>query len=70
MKRKNGTRRVDELAMLKEGLARIMKAEFVGEWLRTPNDGFDGLKPMEVIERGDVDRVWRLIYFLEAGLPV
>jgi len=35
-----------------------------------PTDAFDGLKPLEVIERGEVDRLWRMIYLLEAGLPV
>jgi len=42
----------------------------VGQWLRTPNDAFDGLKPLEAIERGEVDRLWRMIYFSEAGIPV
>ncbi len=62
--------RLAELRRLQQGLARIMKAEFVGEWLRTPNDAFGGLKPLEVIERGKVDRLWRMIYFLEAGIPI
>ncbi len=63
-------RRLAELRRLQQGLARTMKAEFVGEWLRTPNGAFDGLKPIEVIERGEVDRLWRMIYLLEAGLPI
>jgi DNA-binding transcriptional regulator YiaG len=62
--------RLAELSRLQQGLSGIMDAEFVGEWLRMPNDAFGGLKPMEVIERGEVDRLWRMIYLLEAGLPV
>jgi len=62
--------RLAELRRLQQGLARIMQADFVGEWLRTPNDAFDGLKPIEVIERGEVDRLWRMIYLLEAGISV
>lgn len=62
--------RLTELQRLQEGLARVMKADFVGEWLCTPNDAFDGLKPLEVVERGQVDRIWRMIYLLEAGEPV
>ena len=27
----------------------------------------DNLKPLEVIERGETDRIWRIIYDLEAG---
>jgi len=62
--------RLAEVSRLQQGLSAIMKAEFVGEWLRMPTDAFDGLKPLEVIERGEVDRLWRMIYLLESGLPV
>ncbi len=30
---------------------------------------FSGLKPIEVIERVDVDRIWRMIYELQSGIP-
>ncbi|MCU0692802.1 MAG: MbcA/ParS/Xre antitoxin family protein [Polyangiaceae bacterium] len=46
-----------------------MKPEFVGVWLQTPNDAFGGLKPIEVVERGDIDRLWRMIHELESGSP-
>jgi hypothetical protein len=36
-------------------------------WLDTPNDAFGGLKPVEVTERGEADRLWRMIYFLGSG---
>ena len=28
-----------------------------------------GLKPIEVIERGEVDRIWQMIYYLRSGVP-
>ena len=62
--------RLAEVSRLQQGLSGIMDAGFVGEWLRNPTDAFDGLKPIEVIERGHVDRLWRMIHLLEAGLPV
>ena len=37
-------------------------------WLDTPNDAFDGLKPLEVIERGEIDRLWNMIFYLESGV--
>ncbi len=40
-----------------------MKPEFIAEWLSTPNDAFDGLKPLEVIERGEVDHLWDMIFW-------
>lgn len=38
-------------------------------WLKTPNDAFNGSQPLQVIERGEIDRIWRMIYFLESGSP-
>lgn len=61
--------RMVELERLQHGLARIMKSDFVSEWLQTPNEAFDGLKPVEVIERGEIDRLWRMVYLVESGVP-
>ena len=61
--------RIREMSRLQEALAGVMREDFVGTWLNTPNDAFDGLKPIEIIERGEVDRVWRMIYQLESGVP-
>jgi transcriptional regulator with XRE-family HTH domain len=38
-------------------------------WLKTPNKAFGGSQPLQVIERGEIDRIWRMIYFLESGSP-
>ncbi len=61
--------RIVELERLQNGLLQIMKEDFVGEWLQTPNSAFDGLKPIEVIERGEVDRIWRMVHLVESGVP-
>jgi hypothetical protein len=61
--------RMREMARLQAGLAGVMREDFVGAWLNTPNDAFDGLKPLEIIERGEIDRLWRMIYQLESGVP-
>jgi hypothetical protein len=53
---------------LRARLAKVMQPEFVAEWLLTPNDAFDGLKPLEVIERGEIDRLWDMIFYLESGV--
>ena len=62
-------RRFEELRRLQEGLVRVMKPAFIPQWLHTPNEAFDGLKPWEVIERGQIDRIWRMISYLESGMP-
>jgi hypothetical protein len=34
----------------------------------TPNPAFDGLKPLEVIEGGEIERLWTMIFYLESGV--
>jgi hypothetical protein len=41
----------------------------MGEWFQQPNPAFDGLKPLEVVERGQIDRIWAMVYHLESGVP-
>ena len=62
-------RRLIELRRLTKALSEVIKKEFLGVWLQTPNDAFDGLKPLEVIERGESDRLWSMICFLRSGDP-
>jgi hypothetical protein len=33
------------------------------------NPAFDGSTPLQVIERGETDRIWRMVYELESGEP-
>lgn len=63
-------RRLREVGRLFDGLSEIMEPEYVGEWLKTPNDAFDGSTPLQVIERGETDRIWRMIFIVETGEPL
>jgi DNA-binding XRE family transcriptional regulator len=56
-----------ESERLCRALMKIMKPEHVGKWLDTPNDAFSGLKPLDLVERGEVDRLWRMIFEVESG---
>ena len=38
------------LCRLRTALAEIMQPEYLAEWLETPNDAFDRLKPIEEIQ--------------------
>ena len=62
-------RRLVEVSRFHSRLARLVKldAGFMAEWLQTPNATFGGLKPLEVIERGEMDRLWAMIYDMESG---
>lgn len=63
------TRRLTELRRIVEALSEVISEEAIGEWLTTPNDAFDGLKPLEIIERGEADRIWQMIFMLRSGTP-
>lgn len=63
-----GLRRIRETERLQAKLAEVVQSEAIPDWLDTPNEAFDGLKPLEVIERGEVDRLWTMIFYLESGI--
>ncbi len=61
-------RRIRETERFHRRLAEVMQPEAIPRWLDTPNDAFDGLKPLEVIERGEIDKLWNMIFYLESGV--
>lgn len=58
-----------EAERLLKALARVIKPAQIGKWLNTPSQAFGGSSPLHVIERGEVDRLWRMLYDLESGQP-
>lgn len=58
-----------EMDRLLDGLSRVMEPAQVGRWLTQPNSAFDGSTPLQVVERGELDRIWRMLYELESGQP-
>jgi transcriptional regulator with XRE-family HTH domain len=63
-----GLRRIRETERFQAKLAEVIRPEAIPHWLDTPNDAFGGLKPLEVIERGEIDRLWQMIFYLESGI--
>jgi DNA-binding transcriptional regulator YiaG len=62
-------RALTEMDRLLDSLSRLMEPKQVGRWLKEPNSAFDGSTPVQVIERGQIDRIWRMLYFVESGEP-
>lgn len=62
-------RALTEMDRLLDHLSRLMEPKQVGKWLKEPNAAFDGSTPVQVIERGQIDRIWRMLYFVESGEP-
>jgi transcriptional regulator with XRE-family HTH domain len=58
-----------EMDRLFDGLSRVIEPAQVGRWLTQPNPAFDGSTPLQVVERGEMDRIWRMLYDLESGQP-
>jgi transcriptional regulator with XRE-family HTH domain len=61
--------RLRELQRFQKSLACIIRPQAIPRWLDTPNKALDGLKPLEVIERGEIDRLWHMMYVLGTGMP-
>jgi hypothetical protein len=53
-----------EVTRLFDGLADIT---VIGQWLQPPNEQFDGSTPLQVMKRGETDRLWRMIWQLREG---
>jgi len=58
-----------EVKRLCDALGEVMAPKDLGAWLNRPNEAFGGLKPLEVVERGEIDRLWELVFRLRSGLP-
>ena len=60
-----------ELKRLFTALEQLGVKEAIGPWLKEPNQAFDGSTPLQVIECGEIERLWRIIFDLDirrAGL--
>jgi len=62
--------RLNELRRLTDALSTLFRPDTLAKWFNTPNSAFGGLKPLEVIERGESDRLWQMVFELRAGTHV
>ena len=58
-----------EMDRLRDVLCRVMQPDAVNDWLNSSNAAFDGSTPLQVVERGETDRLWRMLFDLESGQP-
>ena len=61
--------RLNELRKLQDELAEVAEPESIGAWFTAPNEEFGGMKPIELIERGEMFRIWRMVFLLKSGTP-
>ena len=62
-------RRLVEVKRLHTALAEVMKEDRIGSWLLEANSAFEGRPPLELIESGEMDRLWRMIHEVGSGNP-
>ena len=63
-------RNLTQTSRLCKALSEAMEPTFVGQWLDQPNDMLAGLKPVEAIERGQIELVWQVVEGLRSGSPL
>jgi DNA-binding transcriptional regulator YiaG len=64
---RSSAQKLREVTRLFDALSDIIKAKAIGPWLQRPNDAFDGSTPLQVMERGENDRLWRMIWQIREG---
>jgi transcriptional regulator with XRE-family HTH domain len=64
-----GRGKLRELQRLYRGLTRVLKRGAVPEWLVMPCQQLEGASALELLERGEIDRIRQMIYYLESGMP-
>lgn len=51
-------------------LERLIKPEFIDSWLNTANKALNNQRPIDLIHKGDTQRLYSMIYALESGEPL
>jgi hypothetical protein len=64
---RSSAQKLQEVTRLFDALADIIKSNAIAAWLQRPNKQFEGSTPLQVIERGESDRLWRMIWQLREG---
>lgn len=52
---------MNEIEELKKLLSRVMDEDYMDEWIRTPNPGFQGMTPLKVVEIGRMDVIEKMV---------
>lgn len=60
--------KVVETERLRAALAELVPADELGDWMRASNPAFEGQTPIQVIERGEADRIWKMIFQIDASV--
>ena len=59
--------RLLEFVNLVNECCAVMDDDYVGDWLNKPNPDLNMDTPLDIFHHEDVDRVYRLLYFIDIG---
>jgi hypothetical protein len=59
--------RINEFGRLVSELRSIVKPGKLRSWWNQPVENFGGSSPLQVLERGETDRLWRMIWEIREG---
>jgi len=57
-------RRLNEIRRLMDSLATLVPVHEIAPWLKVRNPAFDNMTPLQVIEVGEMDRLWQMVHAL------
>lgn len=61
--------KLSRLESVLNGLARVMRRDFIATWLQRPNPAMGGRSPLQLLEAEEYPRIEEMVYRLEAGEP-
>jgi DNA-binding transcriptional regulator YiaG len=61
-------RRLHEIRRLLDALAELVQRDAIAPWLHQKNPAFGSLTPLQVIEVGEMDRLWAMVHERAAGM--
>jgi len=59
--------RLIEFGRMYQALSELAQPSAIGSWLEKSNPSLQGSTPLQVIERGESDRIWRIVWQLREG---
>lgn len=59
----------EKFALFKERLSSVVEKEYVEDWLQTSNKAFNNRKPVDLVNEGNFDPLFEMLYRLESGIP-
>ena len=59
----------EKFAAFKKRLSAVVKEERIEDWLQTANKAFEGRKPIDLVNEGNFDPLYEMLYRLESGVP-